>query len=131
MDHVSPTPDEVAQAQADYHRALSILIAATRADEDIAKRALLGKCFKYLTGDDDGSWPVYVAVTGIDDPTGRLVAWHFSQAITGQIVIGPIQDFPPAFVRERPCHPIPREELIVAFNELLTRIARYAATVPV
>jgi hypothetical protein len=119
---------QVEQAKEDYARALEILKADRDAKALDAKRAVVGKCFKYLMEDPTGG-PVYVAVIGLEADTGQLTSWHFQRTQSEQIEIKPDVDLEPGFLHEH-CVAITRGEFVTAFNELLTAIAHYANRIP-
>jgi hypothetical protein len=126
------TPAALEDAKATYKAALDTLMAHQRAEELAAGQALVGRFFKHveaLRDDPDTTWLVYLVVTSLDAERGRLTGWHFQQVPTGQAEVAPDVDLRPAFITEQ-CIEIARVEFVVAFNELLTAIARFAHRIP-
>jgi hypothetical protein len=130
VDVAAPTSEEVAQAKAEYTRALDRLVALKRAMDLPTKLALVGRCFKHTEMLGNLPWPVYIAITGFDTETMRLTGWHFQQTPVGQIEIAPETDLLPEFFADADRVEITRAEFIVAFNELLTAIAAYSTQFP-
>jgi len=122
-----PTADEVAQAKEDYQRALAVLTA-----EGLRrKRELVGRCFKYLqqlAHDPAQKWPVYIAVMAVDEED-RLTGWYFQHTAEGEIQVRPDANIQAGFLGQQ-CVEIERGELITAFNDVLTALARFALRIP-
>lgn len=127
VDVVDPTPEEIQQAHADFERVKQVLAAADRA----GKRALVGKCLRYPNRDGEKVWFVYFVVTGIAED-GELTGWWFQHAPNGLIQVMPLSGdyrYDVEFFGGK-CETISRSECIVAFNELLTAVARVATVLP-
>ena len=128
IDIEGPGPEQVERARQEIARALEVL----QADSRRRRRAMVGQCFKYteqLATDPAQTWPVYVAVTGIDDAGEKLNGWHFQQTVTGDIQVRPDAEVEAGFLQQK-CTEIARSEFVGAFNELLTAIARFAHRIP-
>ena len=124
---IAPTADQVTEAKAQYAHSLEILLAAQRAADHDMKIALVGKYFRHraeLSSDPLQKWPVYIAAVGVDD-SGHLVGWHHQRAPTNQIEVAAEDDMQAGFLVEQ-CEEVSRDEFTAAFNELLTRLARFA-----
>jgi len=127
MTVIAPTPEQVEQAKTQYAHSLEILLAAQRAADHDLKGTLVGKYFRHraeLSSDPGQKWPVYIAAVGMDD-RGHLVGWHHQRAPTNQIEVAAEDDMQAGFLVEQ-CEEISRDEFTAAFNELLTRLARFA-----
>jgi len=120
---IAPTAQQVERAHEAYKWALEILLAAQRAEDLDAKGRLVGQCFKHVQSDPRVGWLVYIAATGID-PQQKLIGWHFQQTPAGQIEVAAETDLQAGFLVEQ-CERIERQEVVVAFNELLGTIARF------
>mgnify|MGYP001557945297 CR=1 FL=1 len=125
--------DQLEMAKATYQHSLDVLLAHQRAVGLAEKRAVVGRYYKHtetLRTDSTVGWQVYLAATSVDVDLNRLTGWHFQHVPTGQIEIAPDDDLQPGFLTDQ-CIEITRETFIVAFNELLTAIARFAQRVPI
>jgi len=127
---VELTATEFETTKATYKDALDKLLAHQRAVEDREKAGLVGRYYKRMEQsrtDPDAVWPVYLVASELVD--GRLHGWYFQRTPGGDFGVAADSDIQPGFLSSH-CVEIERGVFVVAFNELLTAIARFAHQMP-